>query len=463
MQITSNKRNPDILETKDNNPLLQQYILLGIICIFFILFCILNFLYPLYADDWGYFLHSFKKSGDYNIIKEIVDRQHNQYLTWGGRVVVHSIAHFILWLGYPWYNILNTLILILLLYLIYKISNNGYRSNPPLFILLTILVWFATPSFNYVFFWKVGAANYLWSTLFIMLFIYPFYSYYISEHNKKSIFRSALFLFAGIFAGWTNENMVVGLAFFIIALLILLKYEKRQIPGWMTFGLIGVFLGGIIMLAAPGNYIRAEVVSESLELSEKSFLYNIGYRVLKVGYRYVVYILPIVILYSVIFYFYRKYTYKDRFGKIFRISFLFFLSGHIACLAMVGSAIFPQRAIFGIVTLLVVSIGILYVNTNFPFVIRRKIKTLIVPILCFAFIINYCFVFCNFYHFYDITKKREIYLYEQKEKGNNYIIFSDPVVLPSRYQVDDISEDPDFWINRMYSVYHEVDSVKVLR
>lgn len=463
MKLTPESRDSDKIK-KPHNPSRPEYVMAGIMSLFFILFCILNFLYPLYADDWGYFLHNFEKSSDYNIVKEIVNRQYNQYFNWGGRVVVHSIAHFILWLGYPWYNLLNTLVFILLLYLIYKISNYTHSINPVLFTLLTLLVWFATPSFNYVFFWKVGAANYLWSTLIILLFIYPYYTHYISgKKNENGFLRSLLFFLAGIIAGWTNENMVVGLAFFIVALIILLKYEKRPVPIWIIFGLCGVLAGGVFMLSAPGNYIRAEVVSEELHLSDKSLLYNIGYRVLKVGYRYLVYILPVVILYSVVFFFYRKYADKDVYGKTFRCSILFFVSAHAACLAMVGSAIFPQRAIFGIIALLVTSTGILFANTHFPPTIRRTINRVILPVVGFIFIVNYCFVALNFCHFNETTRKREIYLDSQKKEGNKYIIFTDPVTLPSRYQIEDMSDDPDYWMNRMYSVYHEIDSVKVLR
>ena len=106
-----------------------------------VLFCIgvtihfFNYLFPLHADDWAY---SFKEVlVDYGFpssnekiasFKDILESQYVHYVNWGGRSVVPFIAQFLLWIGTPFNDILNTLAYVMLICSIYFICN-CYKKN----------------------------------------------------------------------------------------------------------------------------------------------------------------------------------------------------------------------------------------------------------------------------------------------------------------------------------------------
>jgi len=458
MHLLNRKENSNGMLSSDKG---QKAILCLILFISFILICFLNWLYPLNADDWGYFPAI--RTDVSNIFLDIFHRQYNQYLTWGGRSVVHSIAHFLLWMGSPANDIVNSLAYIAYLFLIYSICNKGRRVNPQLFLILSLVLWFVLPTFNSTVLWIVGSANYLWGALIVILFMYPYYSYYISEKHKSGILHVCIFFFTGIIAGWTNENMVVALGFFILGIFYLLRRNNRRIPAWAVSGLIGVCIGGIVMLLAPGNYIRAEVVSETLGLADKSVLENILYRIMKTGYRYLVYVLPVVVIYIIILFFFRKYREKSNANrKQLECSLLFFLSGHIACAAMAASAIFPQRALLGIISLLVIATGLLYNNINTKETKYKWINFGIISVLLIAFLISYYFEYRNINMLAEKFEQRELYIDQQLKSGNKNIVFDEQIELPSKYQFEDLTEDPEYWLNRSYSYFHGIDSVRVI-
>lgn len=451
------KVNSLIQKLKDNK---GQYILFGVaLSVFFILVFVLNRLYPLYADDWGYIYSgkSFSES-----LNQMSQQLYNQYFTWGGRMVVHAIAHVLSWLGLVFSDLVNSLAFVFYLYIIYRISNKGNSINPLLFLFIGLYLWLIIPAFNSTVLWLVGAANYMWGALIVILFLSAYYSYYIGGKERKGWLYIVFFLLAGVISGWTNENLFAAQVFFIVCLFFLLKREKFSIPAWMIAGLVGVCIGGLLMIAAPGNYIRSEVVKESLDLANKSTIELIAYRVLKVGYRYAVYILPAVIVYLVVFYLYRKQG-RDNKRKVLAGSLLFFASGNIACFAMMASYIFPPRAIFGIITFIVIATGILYANLNIETIKMKRIRTIVLSILLVLFIANYGFDYKNIHYLSEEFSKRDQLLEQQKQVGDNYIIFDGEIVMPSKYDFEDLSDDPSHWLNKGYSKYHSVDSVKVLK
>ena len=66
----------------------------------------------------------------------------------------------------------------------------------------------------------------------------------------------------GLIAGWSNENM--GPAVWILSLLVMILRRKdhKRIPLWMYLGNISCLVGSILMIVAPGNFVRSEETSE---------------------------------------------------------------------------------------------------------------------------------------------------------------------------------------------------------
>ena len=203
------KINRLIQKLKDNR---KQYILFGVVLsAFFILVFVLNKLYPLYADDWGY-IYSGKSFAE--AASDSFKKLYNQYFTWGGRMVVHAIAHLLAWFGLAISDLINSLAFVFYLYIIYRISNKGNRINPLLFLFIGLYSWLIIPAFNSTVLWLVGAANYMWGALIVILFLSAYYFYYIGSKERKGWLYVIFFLLAGIISGWTNENLFAAQVFF---------------------------------------------------------------------------------------------------------------------------------------------------------------------------------------------------------------------------------------------------------
>ena len=101
---------------------------------FGILILLLNIIYPLYADDWGYtFITGSELTQKITSFSDILNSQYQHYFLHGGRTIVHIIAESLLLLKGYWTDIINSIAYVLFAYIIYKISNLNKRANPSLF------------------------------------------------------------------------------------------------------------------------------------------------------------------------------------------------------------------------------------------------------------------------------------------------------------------------------------------
>ncbi|MFZ4356144.1 DUF6056 family protein, partial [Enterococcus gallinarum] len=65
-----------------------------------------------------------------------------------------------------------------------------------------------------------------------------------------------MFIF-GLIAGWCNENTSGGLILLTISYIFIeWKINNKKLLNWMKFGLLGEFIGFLIMLSSPGNKMR---------------------------------------------------------------------------------------------------------------------------------------------------------------------------------------------------------------
>lgn len=109
--------------------------------------------------------------------------------------------------------------------------------------------------------WYSAAFNYLWTTVWILTFL-MFYRIHDTESEKpkpsKEIILSVLMFVAGVFAGWTNENMGGATMGAVMLFLIYFKIKKMPIRAHHVTGLLGVITGFGILLLAPGNRVRID-------------------------------------------------------------------------------------------------------------------------------------------------------------------------------------------------------------
>ncbi len=245
---------------------------------------------PFMMDDLWY-ATNLSSGTPLSSLSDIIESQIWHYHNWGGRSMTHTLLQLILILGENVADILNVLTTLVLAGVICLVAE--HRSLPAWVAGIGMLLGL-NANWKLSMFWQSGAANYLYITVLILLFLYC-YLREVREPEKQLCLRNSgqesaeateadvqgagvgagcarkelpgivfWIIPLGIVAGWSNENM--GPAVWVVSLLVMLLLikEKQKVKLWMILGNISCFVGSVLVVAAPGNFVRsAEAVDHS--------------------------------------------------------------------------------------------------------------------------------------------------------------------------------------------------------
>ena len=371
-----------ILDKIKNNKKIIIYLLMLIV---FILMFILNYNTPLIADDYSYSLNL--DGTKLENIFQIIQFQYHDYMSWGGRCINHFIGQIFLMLGKNIFNILNSIAYVTLTYLIYKHCIIGTKKESiSLYILINVLLWIFTPWFGQSFLWLIGSANYLWSAIIVLGFILLYRKQAVKEYNiKDNIWKIIGIAIFGIIAGWTNENTGIAEISIIIMLLIYQKLvNNKKITTWQKVGLISCIIGYMILIIAPGNYIRKE------EYIYKSLIQ----RIITITAGIITLFMPLVLIYLsnaiALNYDMKKNKKTDKeINIIFSISIIYFIGMLISAYSMICSPIVPFRIYTITNILMIIALGNLYINLDFDKNIIKFVCYSFITLLSVIYVFSY--------------------------------------------------------------------------
>lgn len=436
-----------------------------ILIIVFLSIFVLNRLTPIYADDWVYMgVFGANHFQPINNIADIFESQYNHYFLWGGRTVVHFIDQLLLFFKEPWLSIFKSLFFILYIFILYKyssIKNDAYNALLVLFI--SVIIYSFIPYFEEIILWTTGTVNYLFGITIALIFLYPFYKYYIIGKDVLKVkYNYVLIFIFGIIAGWTNESTGATLIFILCLLLVYLYKFNIQIPKWIIAGFAGFFIGYLLMILAPGNYARLTIEQSNSCLAEPSFKEIILFRIKNVFYHYTQNIHAVFLLFFsivnivVVTYFFKKNNLIDR-RKIYA-SILFFISGNFSSIVMLAAPIYPIRASFPMITFFILTISI----TTSELIKIPKTRNFIIIMLTFFivfFIRRYYFMYSKITIINQEILARDKYVEEQKKIGNLDIILEERKIPHPFFHVD-FSSDENYLTNKAYSDVYGLNSIK---
>lgn len=433
------------------------------VMLFFCMIYILNISSPLLPDDWGYSL-IYNNDGQprerVHNLYDIFTSLYNHYWGWGGRIVVHFIDYVLLFIDIRIARLLNSLAYMGLFFIIYSIINKDKKPSALLFIFLNTIFWLVQFGFPLIVFWMTGSANYIWGTLLLLLFIYPYYLFVLRKTSKSSLFKTILFFFWGVVSGGTNENAALAMIFLLITLVAYLKWNKVKVPDWAIWGIVGVCIGCAIMLLAPGNQVRASFASHNIGLSSISAfklfkvhlynLYNAGF------WR----LLAFLLVYTIFLSLFLKMNKARNKVDILFLSLAFFVAGLVAFVVLFPVPFFPRDVWTSIHTFMIIGIGVLFVNIPFKNLFVRSLR-FVVPRVLFIFFVNYYIaVYKDVSHLSVKLKEREHFVMQQKAKGINDIIITEQIMFPKGSLLHEPFLD-GYWTNILYSYYYGINSVKL--
>lgn len=266
---------------------------------------------------------------------DVIESQIWHFRNWGGRCVTHGILQLTLMCGELWADVLNLAAALLLSWMVCVTA--GWR-KPFSFLCASSLIVALNANVKMSMFWQAGTVNYVYSSVWILAFLRP-YLRLAEEPGKKDLpFVNLWILPLGLMAGWSNENMgPASLVTAVAAVAYLAKAKKHRLHPWMVTGPAACLLGSVLVVAAPGNFVRAEAV-EKLPLG--AFLYERMFSMLRAGADYLfpaAVLLAAVILFSTV-------CLKNRLRPA---QWMLLALAILSYGAMVLSPHYPDRATFG--------------------------------------------------------------------------------------------------------------------
>ena len=268
--------------------------------ILFVITCVIIYFtqraVPFMQDDVWYSTKLFSDE-PVKTIGDVIKAQSWHYQNWGGRSMAHGILQLLLPLGESFCDVANLLTMVILSLAVILVSVNmskNYRidtqtSNPEnkgltagtVFLYLTAVIGMLhglNADWRMSMYWQSGSANYLYITVFIVLFIYP-YIRELTKETLKPLKGITLWIVPlGILAGWSNENMGPTVWLLSVFAIIYSWKKKKPVKTWMFLGSAFSLAGSALCILAPGNFVRKNeaVVGETLFIKFFNRIYSEG-------------------------------------------------------------------------------------------------------------------------------------------------------------------------------------------
>ena len=220
-------------------------------------------------------------------LRDVIVSQIWHYNNWGGRSMTHGILQLTLMAGEQAADVLNILVTLLLTLVICLVAE---KQKLLAFFAAVTMPLGLNANWRMSMFWQSGAANYLYITVFILGFVYCYLREFADRPDDGADFSDGnsdegdktrskglpgitLWIIPlGLLAGWSNENM--GPAVWVLSLIVILAAlkEKKKLHLWMILGNLACLFGSVMMIIAPGNFVRVAQIGDDKGFFWKFFL-----------------------------------------------------------------------------------------------------------------------------------------------------------------------------------------------
>lgn len=345
----------------------------------------MSYLAPMQSDDYSY------------LLKGLDLQTHvNHYLSWSGRFISDYISSAILILTNDLAKaFLTSAAFVSIAFIVTSIPSILYKTKNTLlsFLFVFSLYWVVNPTLGQTVFWVVGAANYLFTNLFICLYLL-FLSLYLS-HGRKYIIPLLIFSMP---AGLSNENTsVIVVCISVFSTVYDIIKNKNYL---LLTSSILVIVGACLLILSPGNFSRA---------SNQAFEWWTQMTLTGKAKYFIKYAVPIslkriwpLLITSIILLAISYNLKKDK--EPFITSALFFLAGFASIFSMMFAPTFPERALSGPCLFMIISCSISFniISNN-----SKKLCSYILRPLTLIYIIIFIFSYTLMLYSYNRLQIQE--------------------------------------------------------
>ena len=247
-----------------------------------VVFYILNRQTPVSHDDYAY---CFYYDSDSAVIRptdirvtgfwQMLQSMWHHYLCVNGRFSSHLLLQsFCAFQGKGTFNVLNTLVFLLLLHMLVSLTNLG--KSIPLLTVAYLSSLCLLPHPGQTMLWMTGSLNYLWPTTFSLVLVY-----WLRRYSGKplSLWQHLLLFFSCLAIGWSNESVTIPVSF---GLFFYFLFNRTSFRNGAVSSSLGYALGAFLILIAPGTWQRMhgwENVTNQQNLLQMLFIhsYNLAF------------------------------------------------------------------------------------------------------------------------------------------------------------------------------------------
>jgi len=409
---------------------------------------VLNELTPYAADDFVYMV-SFDTKELLTSLSQIPASMYVHSQRMNGRLISHTLEQLFMLVPKGVFNLCNATVFTLLIYFMYRIVNQVRKTSPLLLFALFMALWCTMPVFGQVVLWQVGALNYLWALAGCLLFLFPYFHWYLAgtevltSRTIQILFCAAGFLF-GMYSEMTSF-VGIYLAGAMLVLSIFLK--KRTAKTWLWLPLVFAGIGYCIMLAMPAEVTAKVAGGLDLSMLISNAVRGAGKLLLNCWHLLILWVIYFILGA------YQKIN-RDR----LLLSALFFTgAAGSVCMTIIASY-FPARCLATATILLILAVAVLIPPC------RENSVSRIACIFLSIWFVWACWIGTgDILDCHNQFKRRETIIAQEKAQGEQNLVLD--IVIPETpyspfWDLRDLScEETETWPNSSMAKYYQVDSI----
>lgn len=431
----------------------RKFMWYAVLLLLFLLFYLFNCLAPLMSDDYNY-AFSFSNGKRIASVADLFSSLVRHYQVSNGRFATHFFAQLMLWIGKPVFNVVNSIMALLLLLGLCRLTSDRKHD------VLLVSLWGGSlivllPTLGQVMFWLTGACNYLWGTTLIIWTIVPFRHMVLRHNREPHWWQLALLLPGYLVMGSVSENGSPAAILFMILCCTYQLIQHRRVRIWMWFAIAFSTVGFLLMLLSPASLAR-----NASSLSGGTSLFT---RYMPPFINCVTLFLKYELFPSCIFLFlfaYALYAKKDR--NLLALSVMLFICGVASHFAMTATGYYPLRAMTVSLLMILAAAAVLFSSLRstalYPLLLGGALTLcLLAGMLCLQ-------AAPQTYDRFRLAQSREQNMLEAQTLGNLDAVtynISSKTKFDVFYDMVDLTYDPEYFSNAVFARYYGLRSVVI--
>ncbi len=250
----------------------------------------------------------------------------------------------------------------LTVWLLYLIIRGKRKNSICLFVGINLSLWIFVPELGQDIFWTSGVVNYLLPMLPVLGMMLIYRRSYVSSSASDGALKCVLVALLGVISGWQLENSSITVPVVILAYICLWKLKGAKVPKWAWSGLAGSVFGYILLVAAPGNFQRADRETQFVSLL-------LPFKFAVITYYWIMFagVLTAVFVFGII------KCRKSSPGAI-REGLVFAAAALVSAYCMIAAPASPERTWFITVSLMTAAAGIVMQDAFAPEKVSREAR-----------------------------------------------------------------------------------------